>query len=182
MPRLFTVSDSIVIDVPPALAYRAVSRPGDMGRWSPENLGTTDTSDQEPAVAGTTFVGRNRRGRFRWVTRCTVTAAEPGRRFAFRVHAIGRDRPRLRGPIATWEYRFEPEGTGTRVTEIWTDDRRSWPAFAAQVFDRIATAGSTFADFQAKNIHITLRNLKRELEREAGAGPGTTDGTRPATS
>ncbi|MCS0605547.1 SRPBCC family protein [Streptomyces sp. LP11] len=169
MPRLFTVSDSIVIGVPPEHAYRAVSRPGDMGRWSPENLGTTDDSPTGPVSPGTTFVGRNKRGRFRWVTRCTVTAAEPGRYFAFRVHAIGVDRPRLRGPIATWEYRFEPEGDGTRVTETWTDDRRSWPAPAAQVFDRIVTAGRTFADFQARNIRATLRNLKRELEREADA-------------
>ncbi|CAL9640690.1 SRPBCC family protein [Streptomyces sp. enrichment culture] len=166
MPRVFTVSDSIVIDVPPAVAYRAVSRPCDMGRWSPENLGTTAASETGPVTVGSTFVGRNRRGRFRWVTRCTVTAAEPERTFAFRVHEIGLTRPRLRAPIATWEYRFEPAGDGTRVTETWTDDRRRWPASVADAFDRLATRGSTFADFQTRNIATTLRNLKRELERD----------------
>ncbi|MGV9318644.1 SRPBCC family protein [Streptomyces sp. NPDC003660] len=166
MARVLSVSDSIVIDVTPEVAYRAVSDPGDMGRWSPENLGTTPGSADGPAEVGTSFVGRNKRGRFRWVTRCTVTAAEPGRHFAFRVHAIGVGRPRLRGPIATWEYRFEPEGEGTRVTETWTDDRRTWPDLAAGVFDRIVTSGSTFADFQTRNIRATLRNLKRELERQ----------------
>ncbi|MET7286998.1 SRPBCC family protein [Streptomyces sp. NPDC005573] len=168
MARVFSVSGDIVIGVSPDAAYRAVSRPGDMGRWSPENLGTTQEAADGPVGPGTTFVGRNKRGRFRWVTRCTVTAADPGRRFAFRVHAIGLDRPVLRGPIATWEYRFEPADGGTRVTETWTDDRRTWPAFVANTFDRIATAGSTFADFQTRNIGTTLRNLKRELERAEG--------------
>lgn len=77
MVRLFTVSGSIVVGVSPEAVYQAVSRPGDMGRWSPENLGTTaDSAGGEAATLGTTFVGRNKRGRFRWVTRCTVTAAD----------------------------------------------------------------------------------------------------------
>ncbi|MEU8934245.1 SRPBCC family protein [Streptomyces sp. NPDC048409] len=171
MTRVFTVSGSIVVDVPPEAVYEAVSRPADMGRWSPENLGTTGDTANGVLTPGDRFVGRNKRGRFRWVTRCTVTAADPGRRFAFRVHAIGRTRPRLRGPIATWEYRFEPTGTGTgtRVTETWTDDRRAWPAFLAGAFDRLVTPGRTFAEFQTRNIDTTLRNLKRELEGGRGA-------------
>ncbi|WP_329556585.1 SRPBCC family protein [Streptomyces sp. NBC_00696] len=175
MVRLFTVSGSIVVGVSPETVYQAVSRPGDMGRWSPENLGTTaDSAGGEAATLGTTFVGRNKRGRFRWVTRCTVTAAEPGRRFAFRVHAIGRRRPRLRGPIASWEYRFEPVAEGTRVTETWTDDRRAWPTFVANAFDRAVTSGKTFADYQSRNIETTLRNLKRELEQERAQEQGHT--------
>ncbi|MYW19875.1 SRPBCC family protein [Streptomyces sp. SID2955] len=168
MTRTFTVSDSIHVRVAPEVAYEAVSRPADMGRWSPENLGTTEDTGAGPAVLGTTFIGRNRRGRFRWVTRCTVTAADPGRRFAFRVHAIGVRRPWLRGPIASWEYRFEPTDDGTQVTETWTDDRRAWPSFVAGVFDRVVTAGSTFSAFQSRNIRATLRNLKRELESHTG--------------
>ncbi|MEU8587505.1 SRPBCC family protein [Streptomyces sp. NPDC048664] len=164
MARVFRVSGDIVVDVPPDAVYRAVSRPADMGRWSPENLGTAEGTGSGPAEVGTSFVGRNRRGRFRWVTRCTVVAADPGRRFAFRVHSIGVRRPFLRVPIAGWEYRFEPVGPGTRVTETWTDDRRAWPDALTRAFDRVATGGSTFADFQRRNIATTLRNLKRELE------------------
>ncbi|MFJ4693041.1 SRPBCC family protein [Streptomyces sp. NPDC088766] len=167
MARILTVSRDIVVDVPPATVYDAVSRPADMGRWSPENLGTSRRTPVGPAVAGTSFEGLNKRGRFRWVTRCTVTAAEPGRRFAFRVHAIGIRRPRLRGPIATWEYLLEPVGDGTRVTESWTDDRRAWPDAVAHAFDKAVTGGRTFAEFQVRNIEITLRNLKRELEAAA---------------
>ncbi|MFF3707942.1 SRPBCC family protein [Streptomyces phaeochromogenes] len=164
MARTFTVSRSVLIEVPPAVAYDAISRPALMGRWSPENLGATVSAPDESASLGMTFEGRNKRGAFRWVTRCTVTAAEPGGRFAFRVHAIGLNRPRLRAPIATWEYRFEQDGDATRVTETWTDDRRSWPTFVTNVFDRVATGGHTFADFQVRNIDRTLSNLKRELE------------------
>ncbi|WP_428935580.1 SRPBCC family protein [Streptomyces sp. ACT015] len=170
MGRVFTVSDRVVVLVPPGVVYRAVSRVGDMGRWSPENLGTTAGTADVPVAVGDSFVGRNKRGRVRWVTRCTVTAAEPGRRFAFRVDAIGLRTPRLRAPIASWEYRFEAADGGTLVTETWTDDRRAWPAPVANVFDRIATSGRTFAAFQARNIARTLRNLKRELESDAEAG------------
>ncbi|MEV7197297.1 SRPBCC family protein [Streptomyces sp. NPDC093510] len=171
MARTFTVSRSIVVQAPPSAVYEQLSRPARMGRWSPENLGATVPGADEPATVGLVFEGHNKRGAFRWTTRCTVTAADPGRRFAFRVHAIGLKRPRLRAPIATWEYRFaevkadaRTAGVATRVTETWTDDRRSWPDVVAGAFDRIATGGHTFAAFQVRNIDKTLRNLKRELE------------------
>ncbi|MCY0932475.1 SRPBCC family protein [Streptomyces sp. H27-H1] len=164
MPRIFTVARSIVIGVSPDVVYQAVSRPEDMGRWSPENLGTAEQTSRGPAAVGSSFIGRNRRGAFRWVTQCTVTASDPGRRFAFRVHAIGVTRPLLRGPIARWEYRFEPEGDGTRVTETWRDDRRAWPDVLANFFDRVVTPGRSFAEFQVANIDSTLSRLKRELE------------------
>ncbi|WP_329096007.1 SRPBCC family protein [Streptomyces sp. NBC_01439] len=164
MPRTFTVSDSIVVHVSPADVYRHVSDPARMGDWSPENLGATVHGGAGETRVGTVFDGRNKRGAFRWTTRCTVTALEQDRLFRFRVHAIGVRRPRLPRPIATWEYRFEPVPEGTRVTETWTDDRRSWPDFAAHAFDRVATREHTFADFQRRNIAATLRNLKKALE------------------
>ncbi|MEV2250309.1 SRPBCC family protein [Streptomyces sp. NPDC050147] len=164
MTRTFTVARSILVEASPQVVYGQVSQPALMGRWSPENLGATVPGGEVPAAVGLVFEGHNKRGPFRWTTRCTVTKAEPGRRFAFRVHAIGLKRPRLRAPIATWEYRFEDRGGDTLVTETWTDDRRSWPAFVTNVFDRLATGGRTFAVFQVGNIDRTLKNLKRELE------------------
>ncbi|MFD3441732.1 SRPBCC family protein [Streptomyces sp. NPDC058685] len=164
MKRTMTVSDSIVIDAPPATIYDQVSDPTRMGRWSPENRGATPVDGTRVAHVGMVFDGHNKRGPMRWTTRCTVTAAEPGERFAFRVHAIGRRKPVLKAPIASWEYRFEAVDGGTRVIETWTDDRRSWPDALAGAFDRVATRGRTFADFQRKNIAITLRNLKKVME------------------
>lgn len=71
---------------------------------------------------------------------------------------------RLPGAIATWEYRFEEVDGATLVTETWTDDRRGWPDFLANAFDRAATRGHTFADFQRGNIRTTLQRLKAALE------------------
>lgn len=166
MSRTFTVARSIEIGASAERLYAMVSDVSRMGEWSPENRGSTPLSDG-PLVPGTSFEGRNRRGRATWMTRCTVTAAEPGSRFAFRVHRIGVSRPRIEGPNASWEYRFEPlRGGGTRVTETWTDDRRSWPDPLARIFDAVVTGGGTFADFQQKNIDRTLANLKQVAEAE----------------
>lgn len=168
MARTFTVSDSIVVDVDPQTAYAHVSDPTRMGESSPENRGATiqgATGEHGgEAYVGMEFDGRNKRGPARWVTRCVVTAADPGQRFAFRVYKIGVTKPVVNAPIATWEYRFEPAGDGTRVTETWTDDRRAWPDFAARAFDAVATSGKTFAEFQRGNINRTLRGLKTVLE------------------
>lgn len=162
--RIFTVSRSIDIDASAGRLYAMVSDVARMGEWSPENRGSTLLGNDQ-VVPGARFEGRNRRGRATWVTRCTVTAAEPGSRFAFRVHRIGVSRPRIEGPNASWEYRFEPlSGGGTRVTETWTDDRRSWPDPLARIFDAVVTGGDTFANFQRKNIDRTLANLKRVAE------------------
>ncbi|MEW1612548.1 MULTISPECIES: SRPBCC family protein [unclassified Streptomyces] len=166
MPRTMSVADSIVIDAPPSHVYEQLSDPTSMGRWSPENRGATVRGERRDAYVGMVFEGRNKRGAVSWTTRCTVTAADPGERFAFRVHAIGARRPRLPGPIATWEYRFEEVDGGTRVTETWTDDRRSWPDFLANGFDRVATGGKTFAQFQRGNIRTTLKRLKAAVEED----------------
>ncbi|QGV82285.1 SRPBCC family protein [Streptomyces ficellus] len=171
MPRTMSVSDSIVINADPMTVYEKVGDPTAMGRWSPENRGATVRGpipgERGGTYVGMVFEGHNKRGAFSWTTRCTVTAADAGERFAFRVHAIGVRRPRLPGAIATWEYRFEPVEGGTRVTETWTDDRRAWPDALAHAFDRIATRGHTFADFQRRNIRTTLERLKAALESDA---------------
>ncbi|MFG2673228.1 SRPBCC family protein [Streptomyces sp. NPDC048445] len=164
MPRTMSVSDSTMVTVAPSAVYAQVSDPTAMGRWSPENRGAKVLGERREAYVGMVFEGRNKRGRMSWTTRCTVTAADPGERFTFRVHAIGARRPRLPGAIATWEYRFEEVDGATLVTETWTDDRRGWPDFLANAFDRAATRGHTFADFQRGNIRTTLQRLKAALE------------------
>ncbi len=165
MGRELTVRDAVVIEgVSPERVYDLVSDPSRMGRWSPENLGADVPGADRAAYVGMSFVGQNKRGRLRWSTRCTVTAADPGERFAFRVHAIGLRVPLLPGAIATWDYRFESHGDGTRVTEIWNDRRRAWPDAVAERFDRLATGGRTFAEFQQGNIARTLGRLKQDLE------------------
>jgi hypothetical protein len=164
MARVFTVSDSIVVKGDPSAVYERVSDPTAMGDWSPENQGATVPGGRGRAYVGMVFDGHNKRGNVRWTTRCTVTAADPGELFRFRVGAIGLKTPRIRGPIATWEYRFEKADGGTKVTETWTDDRRGWPDMVANAFDKVVTRGQTFADFQRRNIRSTLRKLAEVME------------------
>lgn len=160
MSRELTVSDSVVVDADPRELYDAISDPTRMGNWSPENRGAVVSEPRDGAYVGMVFDGRNKRGRARWVTRCTVTVAEPSRAFEFRVHAIGVKSPRLKGANATWRYDFEPVDGGTKVTETWTDDR-PWPDALAFVFDKIVTSGRTFPEFQRRNIRTTLDNLQK---------------------
>ena len=160
--RPMVVSQDVVIAVPPEVVYAAVSDPTQTGRWSPENSGAV-TDRPGSLHEGDTFVGSNHRRGFRWRTRCRVTAADPGRRFAFRVEAIGVRKPWMTAKIATWSYDLEPSEEGTKVIETWSDGRTTWSDGIARVFDKIATR-STFHEYNAQNMRITLDNLKKTLE------------------
>lgn len=173
MARIMMISDTVDIDAGADELYSLISDPTRMRDWSPENRGATVLNPAEDGAAfvGMSFDGRNQRGRAAWTTRCTVTAADPGRRFAFRVHTIGVKKPRLRAANATWEYRFEPTPSGTtRVTETWSDDRGSWPDPLVAVFDRVVTSGKSFPEFQRINIRKTLDAFKRVAEGAPGPG------------
>lgn len=100
MGRTRTVAESTVIAVGPDAVYAAVSDPTRMGNWSPENTGARLRETSGSLSVGSTFVGSNRRGPLRWRTLCTVTAADPGKRFAFTVGAIGATDPVIKMRIA----------------------------------------------------------------------------------
>jgi uncharacterized protein YndB with AHSA1/START domain len=103
---------SITIEAPPDRVYALVSDVTRMGEWSPEcrRCEWLDSADG-PAV-GASFRGHNRTGPYKWSTTATVTAATPGRAFAFTVTAGGRETTR-------WRYDFAPNGSGTTVTESY---------------------------------------------------------------
>ncbi len=86
------------------------------------------------------------------------------------VRKIGARTPLIPGSIAAWEYTFEPGDAGTLVTETWTDRRRGWPDWVAVAFDRTATGGRLFADFQRGNIRRTLAMMKADLEGKGRPG------------
>lgn len=163
MARTMQVSDSTVITVDADTLWKQVADPMQMPRWSPENTGAQTDAQPRPLEVGEVFEGSNRRKRARWVTECVVIASEPGRRFAFTVRKIGARSPKINGGIATWVYEFEENGSRTRVTETWNDDRTSWPDWMAAIFDRVVTGGRSFADFQRLNIRRTLTAMKDEF-------------------
>ncbi len=171
MPRTMTVQDSIVVGADPMTIYRLVADPSQMPRWSPENVAGDVPEPGSPAAVGTVFVGSNKRGRARWQTRCRVTASDPGERFTFDVFQFGVGTPFVTARIATWDYAFEAVATGTKVTETWTDGRRGWPDRVANFFDKLATGGRPFAEFQRRNIAKTLANLKADLESSDSGRP-----------
>ncbi|HEY9371750.1 SRPBCC family protein [Streptomyces sp.] len=163
MERQWSLEESTVVDAPPETVYRLVSDLRNMGRWSPECRSVWVA--RPPAKAGMRFVGFNRRGPFLWFTVGRVTQARQDREFTFDVGVFGL-------PIARWGYRFEPEGTGTRVTEFWQDLRIG--GGAAKVADALGTvfAGSNPARRIALNragMRTTLARIARSAESAVAA-------------
>jgi Polyketide cyclase / dehydrase and lipid transport len=159
MAREWVAEESVVVAAPPDRVYETVSDLKRMGEWSPETFAVW-TRDR-PARLGTTFVGWNRIGWRLWFTNCRVTAAEPGRVFAFRVTSF-------RMPGSVWGYRFEDIGNGsTRLTEYWEDlrrDSRSAPVISAlgRIFTGVK-AGDR-AGMNREGMRATLARIKAALE------------------
>jgi uncharacterized protein YndB with AHSA1/START domain len=110
-----TVEVRRTIAADPQDVYDLVADVTRMGEWSPESTGG-EWLTGEPGTVGSTFRGDNRRPWVKWSTICTVTVADPGRRFAFSVEAAGR-------PVAAWEYEIAPRDGGCDVTERAVDQR-----------------------------------------------------------
>ncbi len=159
--RPMTVTDSVVVDATPVDVWELVADPTRIASFSPENTGA-DSPHDGPLSVGQRFVGHNRRGKMTWSTSCEVTESEPGRSFAFKVTGWGTSRFRVPVPIATWRFEMTEHPEGTVVTETWTDDRR-WPDLLTGPFDRAATGGQSFADFQTRNIRRSLDQLAAVL-------------------
>lgn len=152
------VSVTETVAAPPDVLFRLVADVTRMGEWSPETTSCRWLPPDTGPVVGARFRGTNRRGPLLWATTCTVTAAEPGRRFAFDV-AFGPV------PIASWSYDFEPVGRGTRaartrVTESWTDRRSGLLRLASVPVMGIADR----AAHNRRGMVATLRALKAAAE------------------
>jgi hypothetical protein len=134
--------------------YSLVSDLPRMGEWSPENTGGRWVDGAEGPVVGARFKGSNKKGLARWSTDVVVTIAEPGRQFSFDVS---------RGPIkiANWNYRFEPDGAKTLVTETWTD-HRVVPMLGVIVGWFIGVRDRP--DLNRQNMEATLANLAAVVE------------------
>jgi uncharacterized protein YndB with AHSA1/START domain len=98
-------SASVHIEAPPEKVYDLVSNVTRMGEWSPETVSCQWVDGATGPAVGAKFKGRNKAGIMRWSTTPEVTAAEPGREFAFKTSDTN------------WRYTFEPDGSGTKVTE-----------------------------------------------------------------
>lgn len=146
------------VAAPARVVYALVSDLPGLSRVAAEFDRGTWLDGAAGAAVGARFLGRNRRGPLRWSTVATVTAADPGRCFAFDVafHGI---------PIARWRFDMVSTGAGaTCLVEESTWDRR--PAWFTPL-GNLATGIGNRSRHNRRNIERTLRRLKSAAE--AGA-------------
>ena len=141
------------IEAPPEIVYGLVSDVTRMGEWSPENVGAEWLDGATGPAAGARFKGKNKR-KGGWSTKCTITAANPGREFAF---DVGKGE-------TTWRYRFEPAGGGTDVIESFEIVKE--PGAIGRFFTKLGT-GLPWSEREAdmvKGMEQTLATLKTAAE------------------
>ena len=111
--------DAVTVEIaaPPEAVYALVSDITRMGEWSPECVSCTWTRGATGPAVGARFKAKNkgRRGPA-WFNTPIVTAAEPGREFAF-----NRNGPGIGS--YTWRYVMQPTPTGTQLTESFDAER-----------------------------------------------------------
>src|SRR5436190_12858062 len=104
---------SVHVNASPDELYALVSDVTRMGEWSPETVRCRWLDGATGPAVGARFKGSNRRGIMHWSTKPRVTAADPGREFAFVAGLMISPRE-----MTKWCYQFEPAPDGgTNVTE-----------------------------------------------------------------
>ncbi|GAA1762864.1 SRPBCC family protein [Kocuria aegyptia] len=162
MQTLGRAEESVHVEAPPQVVYDLVADVTRTPEYSPEVDQVVWLDDGGPRV-GARFRARNRvpeDSKFSWHNKPVVMAAEPGREFAFaRTEAFF-------GTIV-WRYRFEPEGTGTRVTESYEVARPvgrvGWFVIGTLLRDpdRMTT--------MREGLRESLHRLKRVAEADAAS-------------
>lgn len=148
---------SMEIAASPMHVYALVSDITRMGEWSPECVRCSWAKGATGPEVGARFRARNqgRRGPA-WFNTPTVTAADPGREFAF-----NRNGPGIGS--YTWRYRLEPTGAGTRITESF-DAERPLGQLMSWITEKWTGSTDRDADLH-EGMTATLTRLKAEAER-----------------
>lgn len=145
---------TVEVQASPAVVWPLVADVTTIGRWSPLTESARWLAPADGPAVGARFEGRNRLPIVRrWTSRCTVTACEAERRFAFDVGNRPGD------PTTQWSYELEPlPGGGTRLTESWTMRREHLPV-------RVYFALIGQRERVARGVEATLAAIKAEAER-----------------
>ncbi|MFT4199917.1 SRPBCC family protein [Gordonia sp. (in: high G+C Gram-positive bacteria)] len=107
----------------------------------------------DSAAVGNVFRGRNRNGRHRWSTTCTVTDAAPTSVFAWDVTSLGL-------PIARWRYDITPTSGGCTVVESMWDRRPGFLTHTAHLLTGIRDRETA----NAEHMRATLERLTARAE------------------
>lgn len=153
------ISVSVDVAAGPEVVWGLLSDLARMGEWSPECTGVkwagAAPGPTGPSV-GAVFKGKNRIGIRRWSTKGTIVAAEPNRRLAWDIAALGL-------PVARWSYAIEPAADGCTVTEKWEDKRGA-------IINFVGPLSTGVKDRTAHNeagMRTTLDRLKVAAEAQA---------------
>jgi hypothetical protein len=116
-PAPLAVSVSKTIDAPAVVLYDMIAEVTTMPTYSPETVAVTWIKGATGPAVGATFKGTNKLGKSSWSTKPTVTAADRGSRFSFKVPG---------GAGAEWTYAFSTDADGrTVVTESMVQTKPS---------------------------------------------------------
>lgn len=171
-------SASTHIDAPPERVWELIADVTRMGQWSPNCYRCEWIDGASGPAVGARFRGRNRRGLARWSTVCAVTAAEPGREFAFSVTG-GVMAPGVNREMTRWRYVLAPAGDGTDVTEtaetVWLPPQLKVASLFsyASPFKRLgAKLSGRPVEGRRDSMQATLGRLKAAAESQ-GASSGS---------
>jgi uncharacterized protein YndB with AHSA1/START domain len=144
---------TIKIAAPAEKVYDLVSDPGSLADFAAEYCGYEWLDGATAPEVGARFKGKNRRGFARWNGVATITAADPGRRYAFKVAVAG-------FTSAVWQYEIEPKDDGCLVTES------TWRLVPKPISGTVGTLiGAPNRDaVNQEHIDATLRQLKAVAE------------------
>lgn len=151
----FEHSASIHVDRPPMEVYELVSDIGRTGEWSPVCT-VCEWDEGDGPIVGAHFTGTNESDGRTWQTRSTVTAADPGREFAWEVGE----------GYVRWGYQLAPDGDGTQLTESWTFCEAGLQFFAQVFGDKADTEIAVRTRAAHEGIPVTLAAIKRVAEQQ----------------
>ena len=144
-------TETITIAAPPDAVYALVADVTRMGEWSPETVSAEWIEGSIGPAVGARFKGNNKL-KGPWSTKCTVTAADPGREFAFT------------NGDTNWRYRFEARDGGVDVIESF--EIVKLPGRVGRLMTKLGT-GVSWDERPAQMVagmEETLRRLKAAAE------------------
>ena len=147
MPSATHGEAHVHVNAPAEQVYALVTDVTRMGEWSPETNHCEWLDGATGPAVGARFRGANHLGPIKWHTECVITAADPGREFAFTVvHPSGRE-------STIWRYVFTATDAGTDVVETY---KFLWCPIASRAFETFIPR-----DRQLRaGIAQTLQNVK----------------------
>ena len=165
--ELTTDSVSRYIDASPEALYALISDVTRTPEYSPEVVRCTWKKGATGPAVGARFKAINHAGRVPdWPNWPVITIADPGKMFAFERTEVG-------GGTIEWRYTFEPQGTGTLVTESYTVLKKV-NALGWFIIDTLAGLKDRRADLN--------RGMAHSLERIAAITEHAPQAARPERS